>query len=61
MILLNSIFFMLSVSDGVGRFVAVVMVVEIRDTTGSFGIFEALVSCSQFCYVILCMLGENSG
>jgi hypothetical protein len=36
-----------------------VMVVERGDSTGALGLFQILVSYSQFCYVVLCELGEN--
>jgi hypothetical protein len=44
--------FMVSNSFGVGRFVLMVMAVERGDATGALGLFQILVSYSQFCYVI---------
>jgi hypothetical protein len=47
--------FMVSICGGVGRFVPMIMVVERGDTTGAFGLFQILVSCSQFRYVVMCI------
>jgi hypothetical protein len=32
-----------------------VIVVDRGDGTGVFDLFQILVSCSQFCYVVLCI------
>jgi hypothetical protein len=47
-------FFMVSIG-GVGRFVPVVMVLERGDATGVLGLFQILVSYSEFHHVILCV------
>jgi hypothetical protein len=44
-----------SIGGGVGRFVPMVMVVERGDVTCALGIFQILVPCSQFRYVLLCV------
>jgi hypothetical protein len=46
---------MVSIGGGVGRFVPVGMVVEKEDVTGALGLFQILVPCSQFLYVVLCI------
>lgn len=46
---------MVSISCGLGRFVLMVMVVEKGDTAGAFGLFQILVSYSNFCYIVLCV------
>jgi hypothetical protein len=40
---------------GGGRVVLIVMVVERVDAIGTLNILQILVSCSQFCYVVLCV------
>jgi hypothetical protein len=47
--------FTVSIVGGVGSFVLIVMVVERRDTIDAFGLFQILVFCSQFHYVVLCI------
>jgi hypothetical protein len=47
-------YFTVSISGGVWRFVPMVMAVDIGNATGALGLFQILVSFSQFCYVVLC-------
>jgi hypothetical protein len=46
---------MVSIGGRVGRFVPVVMVVERGDATDVHGLFQLLVSHSQFHYFVLCV------
>jgi hypothetical protein len=45
---------MVSIGGGVGRFVPMIIVEERGDVTGVLGLFQILVSYSQFRYDVLC-------